>query len=202
VRGATREVAVAVNGRIGAVGSVFRDQDDRRFSVIVPRSLLREGANEIDVLGVERRGGAPALVRLGRTGGRDSLYTLAGKVITGPGGRRYRIAPDPLVGAIDRSVRDADLVNLSGWAAQAGSFEPVERVVGFGGGRLLFSGAPSLPRPDVGDAHGAKPDGLGFQFPVARAQAEARPKVFALNGDVATPLGWICTGGARQDVGC
>jgi hypothetical protein len=164
--------------------------------------LLREGANEFDVLGVERRGGAPALVRLGRAGGRESLSTLSAEVITGPGGRRCRIAADRLVGAIDRSVRDADLVNLSGWAAEADSFKPVERVVGFGGGRLLFSGAPSLPRQDVGDAHGAKPDDLGFQFPVARAQAEARPKVFALNGDVATPLGWICRDGARQDVGC
>jgi hypothetical protein len=202
VRGAVDEVAIAVNGRIAAVRSVFRDQEERRFSAIVARSLLRDGANLVEILGVRRRGGAVDLVRLGRAGGRDSLYTLAGGTITGPGGRRYRIAAGRLAGAVDRSVRDADLVNISGWAAQADGFKPVNRVVGFGGGRLLSSASPSLDRPDVADAHGVPPAGLGWQFAVVEAQAEAKPRVFALHDGVASELGWICGDGARQDVGC
>jgi hypothetical protein len=196
------EVAIAVNGRIGAVVSVFRDKDRLAFSALLPRSLLREGANRVDVLGVTGRGRATRLVALGRAGGRQSAYAIAGGRIRAPGGRQYRIVDGRVLGGVDRSVRDAGVVHFSGWAAQAGSFGPVEEVVGFRGGRLIFSGAPGGARPDIGRMHRVPPDDLAFRFDVAETSVAERPRVFALSRKIASPLRWFCGGELRQDVGC
>jgi hypothetical protein len=56
--GAMRDLAVAVNGRIRAVGRSFRLRGRRAeyFSLLVPESALRAGANEVQLLEV-RPGG-------------------------------------------------------------------------------------------------------------------------------------------------
>jgi hypothetical protein len=197
----TDEVAIALNGRIGAVVGVFRDQDDRRFSAMMPASLLRQGANEVEVLGVSGRGGALRLTSLGRAGGSQSPYVLAGADIVGPHGRRWRIGRAGLVGAVDGSANDAGVVHISGWAAEAGSYRPVQQVVGFGHGGLLFSGPPTMDRGDVGEAHKVPGTRLGYRFDAPARSADSRPRIFALRGDVAFELRWVC-GGVRQDIGC
>jgi sulfatase-like protein len=65
-RGAKRDVAVAVNGRIEAVGRTFYLKDDstEHFAVNVPESALREGRNAVEVLEVGPRGGLRLLARL------------------------------------------------------------------------------------------------------------------------------------------
>jgi hypothetical protein len=62
--GAVRDLAVAVNGRIRAVGRSFRLRGRRweYFSLIVPESSLRAGRNSLELLEV-RRGGRLALLR-------------------------------------------------------------------------------------------------------------------------------------------
>jgi hypothetical protein len=52
--GATRDVAVAVNGRIRAVGRSFhlRGRRPEFFSLLVPESALRFGHNDVQVLEV------------------------------------------------------------------------------------------------------------------------------------------------------
>jgi hypothetical protein len=58
--GATRErdIAVAVNGRIAAVGRTFhlRGQSAESYAVMVPEKSLREGRNRVEVLEVSRTG--------------------------------------------------------------------------------------------------------------------------------------------------
>ena len=56
-RGATRGVAVAINGRIEAVGRTFYLRGDpvEHFAAMVPEESLREGANEVRVYEVGRR---------------------------------------------------------------------------------------------------------------------------------------------------
>ena len=65
--GARRDIAVAVNGRIRAVGRTFYLQGAPResFSVMVPESALRAGRNAVEVLEVTNRGRRLRL--LGRT---------------------------------------------------------------------------------------------------------------------------------------
>jgi hypothetical protein len=62
-RGTTRDLAVAVNGRIRAVGRSFhlRGRQMEFFSLLVPETALRPGRNRLEVLEV-RPGGS--LVRL------------------------------------------------------------------------------------------------------------------------------------------
>lgn len=68
-KGATREVAVAVNGRIEATGRTFhlRGRDRREtFSLVFPERALRRGRNDIELLEVLHEGGGLALRPLGR----------------------------------------------------------------------------------------------------------------------------------------
>ena len=68
-RGATREVAVAVNGRIEATGRTFhlRGRDRREtFSLVFPERALRRGRNAIELLEVLHEGSGLALRLLGR----------------------------------------------------------------------------------------------------------------------------------------
>jgi hypothetical protein len=57
-RGATRDLAVAVNGRIRATGRSFRLRGRPRefFSLIVPESALRPGANRLELIEVRPDG--------------------------------------------------------------------------------------------------------------------------------------------------
>ncbi len=61
--GAGLPLAVAVNGRIVAVGSSYFVRDMTRFSMLIPSSSLRNGANVVEVFSVD----SGAVVRLGRT---------------------------------------------------------------------------------------------------------------------------------------
>jgi hypothetical protein len=197
-----REVAVAVNGRIGAVAPVVRDPDGRAFSALLPESLLRQGANRLEVLAVQPGGAAGRLVALARVGGRASAYALDGDSIRTPGGRRFRIVEGGITGGVDATIREDEAVRLGGWAADARTFRPVEEVVGFAGDLLLFSGPPAGPRPDVAQLHRVPADDLAFHFDVPEGNLRGRPRVFALRDGVASPLEWFCGGEVRQDVGC
>lgn len=66
-RGAKRDVAVAVNGRIEAVGRTFylRASRQESFAVMVPEIALRPGRNVVEVFEVSQRGASLRL--LGRT---------------------------------------------------------------------------------------------------------------------------------------
>jgi hypothetical protein len=65
--GALRDLAVAVNGRIRAVGRSFRlrFRADEFFSFVVPEDSLRPGRNVVEVLEVEPGGTLIPLARVG-----------------------------------------------------------------------------------------------------------------------------------------
>lgn len=52
--GSGKDIAVAVNGRIGAVGNTFRlaTGDDELIAVMVPESAMRDGRNDVEVFEV------------------------------------------------------------------------------------------------------------------------------------------------------
>ena len=61
--GAMRDLAVAVNGHIRAVGRSFHLRGKRAefFSLMIPESALRPGHNDVELLEVRRGGGLTAL---------------------------------------------------------------------------------------------------------------------------------------------
>lgn len=61
-----RRLAVAVNGRIRAVGRSYASGGDQRFSMLIPPSTLRPGRNAIDVLAVLNDHQVVRLARAGR----------------------------------------------------------------------------------------------------------------------------------------
>ena len=66
-RGAKRDMAVAVNGRIEAVGRTFylRGTRQESFAVNVPEASLRQGRNSVEVFQVSRGRAAPHRPRVG-----------------------------------------------------------------------------------------------------------------------------------------
>lgn len=62
---AGRGIAVAVNGRIAAVSRTFGESGTVRFSVLVPDSALRAGANRAELFWIEDGPGGATLESLG-----------------------------------------------------------------------------------------------------------------------------------------
>lgn len=65
-----RDLAVALNGRIVAVGKTFTLAGDHseNFSILLPESAFREGANRVELLSVTDQGGALRLATIARAG--------------------------------------------------------------------------------------------------------------------------------------
>jgi hypothetical protein len=61
-----RPLAIAVNGRIRAVGRSYAAGGHQRFSMLIPPSTLRPGRNAIDVLAVLNDHQVVRLARAGR----------------------------------------------------------------------------------------------------------------------------------------
>jgi hypothetical protein len=62
-----RDLAIAVNGRIRAVGRSFKlaTKDDVLFAAVVPEQSFRQGRNRVEVFEVLNAGGGLSLRRLG-----------------------------------------------------------------------------------------------------------------------------------------
>ena len=65
-----RDLAVALNGRIVAVGKSFTLAGDQseNFSIMLPENAFREGANRVELLSVTDEGGALRLATIARAG--------------------------------------------------------------------------------------------------------------------------------------
>jgi hypothetical protein len=65
-----RNLAVALNGRIVAVGESFRlaGSDAENFSILLPEYAFREGGNHIELLSVTDEGGAVRLSSIASAG--------------------------------------------------------------------------------------------------------------------------------------
>lgn len=62
-------LAVSVNGKIAAVGQAYRDRNRTLYSILLPRSSLRAGPNEIELLRVDQDAGEPRLTELWSSAG-------------------------------------------------------------------------------------------------------------------------------------
>jgi hypothetical protein len=187
-------VAVALNGRIAAVVTPYREAGDRRFAAFADPAPVVRGTNSVELVRVTGRGGARRFALL-RSGDLDYRLVHEGgrEAIVDAQGRRFEVAAG-VEGFIDR--RTAGLggtVHLEGWAGDTHGGRSAQRILIFQGDRFLSAVVPSTPRPDVADKYGRGLSRSGFvldsRLPPARRGSAAGPlQVFALLNGRASAL--------------
>jgi hypothetical protein len=145
----------------------------------VPLGALRAARGALQVYGVAgRSAGALPFVCAGdppREPGCARLR-LAGGAIRAPGAAAIRITHDGVRGSVDRPVLRGSALLVSGSARRTADGRPVDRIVAFAGGRLLFAGPAGTAR-------------FAFDVPSRVLHgARGRPKIFAVAGRVAVQL--------------
>jgi hypothetical protein len=186
------ELALALNGRIAAVTSAYREDGRLRFSALLPPSAFRAGRNRLDVYAVTGsalaaiEGSAPAAPTGRLSGAGDDLR------IGLPGGRSLPVEPGATDGFVEHArAPDAGHLEVEGWAIDPGARRSATRVLVFLDRRLLGSARPELPRDDVAADHGPGARLSGFRVAVARLGAPAavpRLRVFAVSRGRASEL--------------
>jgi hypothetical protein len=199
--GASRDLLIAVNGRIAAAARAARvlGSDESHFSAIVPEKFFRQGANRVQVLAVSATG---ELTPLASIRPRQVDYSLGGGEIRVSNGASIKIADGALEGFVDSSKDEGDAVAFGGWALPRRGRSPADRILAFGGGRLVYAGAPKLERMDVAKAKRTTARGLGFRFSLPKETATRGVRVFAVEGRRASELRFYCKDRARQVTGC
>jgi hypothetical protein len=180
-------LAVAVNGRIGAVTESFTNEGELRLAGIVPVSAFRAGSNSLAIYAVQGTGGQRRLAPLETA--RPTGYRLAGDAIEG-GGRTYPIEEGGLQGFVDRPAIDDQGALLAGWAVDPDGPVPAERILVFFRGRLVAQGRPSQSRPDIVENFNTQAVlKSGFELRAAAPGAGIDDlRVFALSKDEASEL--------------
>ncbi len=146
-------VAVALNDVIRATTRTFQAGSRAAFSAMLDESLFQNRANRIDAFLVASNG----LQRLRRRGTQpfslDSSTVPARLVASG------KVLPlaEGVRGNLERAQRLFGGAALRGWATELDPVRPVEQVVAFAGGDLIYAGAPGVPRPDLATPGGAPP---------------------------------------------
>jgi hypothetical protein len=92
---------------------------------------------------------------------------LAGGVIRSPSGRRYRVLPGQANGGVDGIAFHGDRVRVNGWAGLPDAHRAAQEVLVVAHGRVVRTGTPSRPRPDLPGDYGG--DRTGFVFEVPRS---------------------------------
>lgn len=143
-----------------------------------------------------------ALYRVDRLGGPHAYRLERGRIVPASGAP-IAIRQGNVEGLVDGSlVTPERTLELHGWAHV--QQRPVDKIVAFAGGRLVYAGVPSISRPAlVGPSDSA--EALGFEFAVPRkALRRANPpvEVYALANEVAAPLEYWCEPQADQVIGC
>jgi hypothetical protein len=101
---------------------------------------------------------------------------LAAGAIRARGAAAIRITRDGVRGSVDRPVLRGAALLVRGSARRTADGRPVDRIVAFAGGRLLFSGPPASVR-------------FAFDVPSRVLHGDrGRPRVFAVAGRVAVQL--------------
>jgi Sulfatase len=158
------ELAIAVNGRIGATTWTFRAGGETRFHAMVPEALLHNGRNDIAVLLVGHAGGtrtfgqlkgSSATARLIERGGNEAIRSSDGTVTP--------VRRGSLRGAVQ--VAGGRLLLFSGWAVQPSNNHRADSIAVFVDGRQIFAGSTSDLEPHpVLNFKGS----VGFQFALPR----------------------------------
>ncbi len=135
---------------------------------------------------------------------RTGAYELGSRTIRRPTGGAIPIASRPDAGVIDVAEVSSRAFVMTGWASSA-DHEPVDRVLGFIGSRLVAAGIPTVKRPDVGAHLAAPPEDLGYQLAIPKELVRRRGtkvSLFAVSDGAAAPLPYGCNTPVPQVAGC
>jgi Sulfatase len=196
-RASERErLAIAVNGRIQAVTQSYRDpfEDDEevRFSAMIPVGALRAGSNRVEVYRVEGGGNLRRLVSLSSSPAR--IKTRNGReVIVLPSGKEVEVIPGAISGFIDDLASEDEALVVRGWAADLERRRIPDQVLVFARNRFAGAGAPTVSRPDVATARGRSFELSGYRLSIPSGRAReltdvSRIRVFALSANRASEL--------------
>ncbi|MBN1529797.1 MAG: sulfatase-like hydrolase/transferase [Thermoleophilaceae bacterium] len=206
-------LAIALNGRIAAVTrSVPRlgsdsfgfGSDRSRFSAIVPEASFREGVNRVQVLAISEDDDRLALASLGETRRARAPFSLGDGEIRFSGHRPIRINRGSVEGFVDQTQSVGENVRFEGWALGRRDHNPVDHILAFRGGQLVHADKPDRARPDVARSFKTAPHNLGFGFSLRGELATAAEdvQIFAVSGEIATRLPYLCTPKATQVFAC
>lgn len=178
-------LALAVNGRVGAVTTPWRDTSGLRFSALLRPDLIASGSNALALYRIARApAGGYALAAIPSDA---APYRLVGDAVFA--GERPLVAT-PGIGRIGVVEARADTLRIAGWAAgrtvPRDTLAPPCAVLVFDGGVLVHRHEDFGPRADVAAAHGPGLLASGFDFRLPRALVGEKPdlRIFAVfDGD-------------------
>jgi Sulfatase len=180
---ASRSVAVAVNGRVEALGALYRRGRETGFSVMVPPNAFRPRASGVELL-VPHSGGG--VTYLGGTG--ETAYSVSGNEVKPPDGREVEIRAGTVRGFVDHMAIDDQTARLQGWALDLRAHRPADVLLVVSGTRILGAVRPSLSRDDLRQKYGrwATHSGFVVNIPTTvlrRAVAAGRLRFVAVAGN-------------------
>jgi hypothetical protein len=185
------DLAIAVNGRVGAVTRTFVVDGSNHFAAFVPETAFRQGANRVDVYAV---GAHDRLERLRGGAGAESTWTLRGAVLLDAAGRTVRVRRGALDGLVEDWFNERETIRFGGYAADTARGHLADQVLVFSGGRFLYSGTTTVGRKRI-PFHGKSPDAsvrIGFVFDLPRTLVGRGPlRFFAVRGEQASELRYV-----------
>jgi hypothetical protein len=199
------QVAVSVNGEIRTVIPVFdADGSGARFNAIIPDEAFVAGFNDLSLFQVSGSPDDPELetIALGDHFRFEMEVASSGRVtrLISEDGRFWPIDENsPVEGTVDegswheihiQGVSPLDLY-LNGWALDAETAHPVERVVFFADGVYAGSVSPGVERLDIAEAFETEEaliSGFVGRLSQLVPSTSLDLRVFALSGGVAEEL--------------
>ena len=195
------DLALAVNGRIAAVGRPLRGAGDE-FAMMISESALHDGSNRVQVLAVRSASG-PVLTLLGQAGEAQRDLVLDRGVIRASKRRPIAIG-ERIRGEVRESRRVGPVVRLSGWALDTRTRRPVQTILAFAGRRLVAVTRPRELDPRAATLLGVPPFDLGWQaeIPEERLGGAGDLRLFGVAGAAASALPFSCPGDRAPAPGC
>ena len=185
---AGRDLAVAVNGRIVATGRTYDSFGETRFAALVPESSLQAGANDVQVL-IGNGGGSGAALELLEPS--EPSFSLDGSTVARAGGGIVLESAD-VRGELQVEIGGSE-VEFSGWAADLAASRPVDAILLFVDGRLVYTASGVAQRMEDVSFEGI--EGVGFAFVLPEASLPPpgggrSVRLFALSGERAAELAY------------
>jgi hypothetical protein len=135
--------------------------------------------------------------------GRAQGQPLGAGSIRAGNGRRYSIAPQAVLGAVDSSLTRRGVALLTGWAASPRHRLPAEAVIVLSHGRVVATVAPRERRMDIARRFGPGVARSGWIAPVPRRRltdehGDVDVHVFAGVRGQASPIPFSCVSGEHN----
>jgi len=144
------DLAIALNGRVAAVTTAYADGGGWSFSAILPESVFRSGANDIQVFGIDTGGSGRLVLVEGGPTAADGDYSrnADGGGLT-HAGAEVTIDQHGITGAIDYVSLGEESIEILGWAIDSSEARAVKAILVFDGEHLVYQGGTHMLREET-----------------------------------------------------